>query len=181
MSGTILALLASILFGATVATPLMLSRAIRDRIKSKELIRLRTVAIYGTLSLLAGFALFTRLGTDMRFLAGLYGMGEAADDVEQSDQEAVLRELWYRLMTPPPLRPTCYADDVVVCDLSDDFAAVSGETAWGGEAYWQLVGLGVISGLTSAGLVWLLTRHGSADDEEGGKDDGVHTTSSDTQ
>jgi hypothetical protein len=161
---TILAILASIFFGATIAAPLMLSRAVRERLRRTERTRTGTIVIYGILSLIVGFLLFARLGTDVRYLTGLYNEELTSESIQ--DEQAVIRELWYRLMTPPPLRPDCYSSERTVCTLSDDIATASGDTAWGWLAYWQLIGLGTVSGLTSAVLTWLLTQPASGDEEE---------------
>ncbi len=165
MQNAVIVILLPIIFGAVMALPILLSRTIRGRIGETEGTRRRMIATYGILSLAVGFMLFTRISADASLYFAAYRGGEPGPAIE-GHEEAVVRELWYRQMTPPALRPSCYSDETAVCDLSDDVVAANGAAAWGWGVYLQMVGAGILAGLTSGGLAWLLTRARPGDEEK---------------
>jgi len=155
----------SVLLGVAMAAPSILFRITGRQEENSAATRRRMTAIYGVLSFVVGFAVFARVSARTSLAMGLAGEALAGEAL-QAHQEAIDFELWYRMMTPPFLRPACYSSEPTVCALSDDVIAASAGVGWGWGAYCRLFGFGVIPGLVTTGLVWLITRPRPSDGSE---------------
>ena len=75
----------------------------------------------------------------------------------EANEPFVVRELWIRLLLPPPLRPPCSTRKAWVCTEVDSVVSAT-PAQWRWSAYWVDVGLGSISVAANSILVWLYTR-----------------------
>jgi len=117
--------------------------------------RLTGVLIIGLLSLAIGFGLFTRLGAEVRYIFGTIGE-PPWQRAEDPYRPAIVKEIWIRLLVPPPLQGPCYAREAVVCQRADWATPGAADRDWG--SYLADIGMCLISSLTSGFLVWLFTR-----------------------
>lgn len=166
---------AFILMGAVVSLPILFSRGLRARLQQTLRTRLTTIIVYGLIAFLIGFAIHARVLADSRYdyssiltrgeeSAPSPGLGASQEAPEAT--EAAVFELWVRLIVPPPLRQACYTRDTSVCDAADAVIAVTQEFDWGWGVYLRFVRMGLVTGLTSAGLVWFYTRPRATSESE---------------
>ena len=65
------------------------------------------------------FGLWARLGAEYQFANGEFPNVAGFEHYRQ----AIIHELWLRLLTLPSTRPTCFSDEVTVCNYADQYAS----------------------------------------------------------
>ena len=120
-----------------------------------------------TVSFVISFGLWTRLNAEAAYVFGTMVMVDTFDPERiptatwppetLANKPFVIRELWTRLLIPPPVRRPCYAGEAWVCGLADDVLPATSDR-WSWKSYLQDVGLAGVSVLTSSVLAWLFTR-----------------------
>jgi hypothetical protein len=138
-----------------LASLVVLIPPIRKLGRCNAVARLTGVLIIGLLSLMIGFGLFTRLGAEVHYIFGTIGE-PPWQRAEDPYKPAIVKEIWIRLLMPPPLQRPCYAGEAVVCQRTDWAAPSAADRDWG--SYLMDIGICLISSLTSGFLVWMFTR-----------------------
>jgi hypothetical protein len=127
---------------------------VRELARRNVTARRVVVFIVGLLSLVIAFGLYTRLGAEVYYIFGTIGE-PPWQKTEDPYKQAVVREIWTRLLVPPPLQRPCYAGEAVVCEKADWTAPIVRDGGWG--TYLGGVGICLISALAGGFLAWLFT------------------------
>jgi hypothetical protein len=127
---------------------------VRELARRNVTARRVVVFIVGLLSLVIAFGLYTRLGAELYYIFGTIGE-PSWQSTEDPYKQAIVREIWTRLLVPPPLQRPCYAGEAVVCEEADWIGPIVGDRGWG--AYLGSVGICLISALAGGFLAWLFT------------------------
>jgi hypothetical protein len=138
------------------------ARALKQRSRTALVV---IMLVYGLISFAISFALSSRLAADA-YLPLFDSLVNPRDGTlpqavteEALEQAAnVTRELWRRVLVPPPLREPCYTEEEAVCAAADDVAPAVLGGNWGWESYMQLIGRGLISAALTLTLIWGGTR-----------------------
>ena len=152
--GITVIVLALALVGA-LASLVVLIPPIRKLGRCNAVARLTGVLIIGLLSLVIGFGLFTRLGAEVHYIFSTIGE-PPWQRAEDPYRPVIVKEIWIRLLVPPPLQRPCYAGEAVVCQRADWATPNAAGRDWG--SYLADIGICLISSLTSGFLVWMFTR-----------------------
>ena len=147
----ILLVLALGLIGALVSLVVLIP-PIRKLARRDATARQAVVLVVGLLSLVVAFGLYTRLGAELYYIFGTIGE-PPWQRTEDPDKPAIVREVWMRMLVPPPLLRPCYAGEAVVCEKADWIGPIVGDRGWG--AYLGSVGICLISALAGGFLAWL--------------------------
>src|SRR6185503_7100207 len=124
--------------------------------------RVTLILILGLLACSISFGTITRLGAEVQFAfltLRAYPEHEstpamqAAIEEQQRNKRAIVHELWLREIIPPTIQSSCYTDNSFACDFVSNNNVSS---TW--RAYWQSIGLGIISVVVCGVLVWRFTR-----------------------
>ena len=155
-----------VLVGALVSLLALLSPVRRLCRRSLES-RIAVICILGLIPFVISFGLWTRLSAEAAYVFGTMVMVDTFDPERIPtatwppetlvNKPFVIRELWMRLLIPPPVRRSCYAGEAWVCGLADDVLPATSDQ-WSCKSYVQDVGMAGVSALTSCVLVWLFTR-----------------------
>ena len=155
-----------VLVGALVSLLALLS-PIRRLCRRSLVARIAVICILGLVSFVIGFGLWTRLNAEAAHVFGTMIIVDTFDAERTptatwppetlANKPFVIRELWTRLLIPPPVRRPCYAGEAWVCGLTDDVLPATSDR-WSWKSYLQDVGLAGVSVLTSSVLAWLFTR-----------------------
>jgi len=155
-----------VLVGALVSLLALLS-PVRRLCRRSLVTRIAVICILGMVSFVIGFGLWMRLTAEAAYVFGTMVMVDTFDPERIPvatwpletlvNKPFVIRELWMRLLTPPPARRSCYASEAWVCGLADDVLPATSDR-WSGQSYLQDVGMAGIPVLTSCVLVWFFTR-----------------------
>ena len=114
----------------------------------------------------ASIGLGTRLGAEVDYIFAYQTIVDTFDASRpayvarppeyEANRPYVARELWVRLLIPPPLRQRCYTSIDWVCEKADQ--VLPGSSTWGSSSYFKGVGLAGIPMLVSGTLAWLFTQ-----------------------
>jgi hypothetical protein len=138
-----------------LASLVVLIPPIRKLGRGSTVARLTGILIIGLLSLVIGLGLYARLGAEVHYIFSTIGE-PPWQRAEDPYKPAIVKEIWIRLLVPPPLQRPCYAREAVVCQRADWAAPGAADGDWG--SYLTGMGICLISSLTSGLLVWLFTR-----------------------
>ena len=155
-----------VLLGALISLLALLS-PVRSLCRRSTGARIAVICILGFVSLAVGFGLWTRLSAEAAYVFGTMVMVDTFDPERIPtatwppetlvNKPFVIRELWTRLLIPPPVRRACYAGEAWVCGLADDVLPATSDR-WSWRSYLQDVGMAGVPVLTSSVLAWLFTR-----------------------
>jgi hypothetical protein len=155
-----------VLVGALVSLLALLS-PVRRLCRRSLGSRIVVICILGLVSFVISFGLWTRLNAEAAYVFGTMVMVDTFDPERIPtatwppetlvNKPFVIRELWMRLLTPPPVRRSCYAGEAWVCGLADDVLPATSDR-WSWKSYLRDVGMAGIPVLTSSALAWLFTR-----------------------
>jgi hypothetical protein len=155
-----------VLVGALISLLALLS-PVRRLCRRSLVARIAVICILGLVSFVIGFGLWTRLNAEVAYVFGTMVMVDTFDPERIPtatwppetlvNKPFVIRELWMRLLIPPPVRRSCYAGEAWVCDLADDALPATSDR-WSGQSYLQDVSMAGVPVLTSSVLAWLFTR-----------------------
>jgi hypothetical protein len=155
-----------VLVGALVSLLALLS-PVRRICRRSLVARIAAICILGLVSFVISFGLWTRLSAEAAHVFGTMVIVDTFDAERTptatwppetlANKPFVIRELWTRLLIPPPVRRSCYAGEAWVCGLADDVLPATSDR-WSWKSYLQDVGLAGVSALTSSVLAWLFTR-----------------------
>jgi hypothetical protein len=152
----------SFILGILVALPVLIPPLRRLGRRSARARRV-TILAFGLLSLMMGFALWTRSIAELIYAFNrpfvLSNTLESPEPTEyRENRRAIVNEIWMRRVVPPPWRRSCYTSQETVCHLADYVApaAEMDTSSWAG--YLHILGVNLISALTSGAFVWLFTR-----------------------
>jgi hypothetical protein len=155
-----------VLVGALISLLALLS-PVRRLCRPNLVARIAVICILGLVSFVIGFGLWTRLNAEAAYVFGTMVIVDTFDPERIPaatwppetlvNKPFVIRELWTRLLIPPPVRRSCYAGEAWVCGLADDVLPATSDR-WSGKSYLQDVGMAGVSALTSCVLAWLFTQ-----------------------
>ena len=156
-----------ILIGALVSL-VALVPPIRRWCRRSVAARITTICTLGLVSFVISFGGYTRLYAEAIYAVGTIVHVDTFDPnikptvtpIEtyyQRSRPVVVNEVWIRLLIPPGVRQSCYAEEAWICDLADD-VKFSGWDQRGWGAYLLDVGMACVSVVTSGVLVWRFTR-----------------------
>ena len=155
-----------VLVGALVSLLALLS-PVRRLCRRSLVARIAAICILGLVSFVISFGLWTRLNAEAAYVFGTMVMADTFDPERIPtatwppetlvNKPFVIRELWMRLLIPPPVRQPCYADEAWVCGLADDVLPAT-SNRWKWQSYLRDVGMASVPVLTSSVLAWLFTR-----------------------
>ena len=155
-----------VLVGALVSLLALLS-PVRRLCRRSLVARIAVICILGLVSFVISFGLSIRLNAEAAYVFGTMVMVDTFDPERIPtatwppetlvDKPFVIRELWMRLLIPPPVRRSCYAGEAWVCGLADDVLPATSDR-WSCKSYLQGVGMASVPVLTSSVLAWLFTR-----------------------
>ena len=155
-----------VLMGALTSLLTLLS-PVRRLCRRSLVARIAAICILGLVSFGISFGLWTRLSAEAAYVFGTMVMVDTFDPERIPtatwppetlvNKPFVIRELWTRLLIPPPVRRSCYAGEAWVCGLADDVLPATSDR-WSGQSYLQDVGTAGVPALTSSVLAWLFTR-----------------------
>jgi hypothetical protein len=155
-----------VLVGALVSLLALLS-PVRRLCRRSLVARIAVICILGLISFVISFGLSMRLNAEAAYVFGTMVMVDTFDPERIPtatwppetlvNKPLVIRELWMRLLIPPPARRSCYAGEAWVCSLADDVLPATSDR-WSGQSYLQDVGMTSVPALTSCVLAWLFTR-----------------------
>jgi hypothetical protein len=153
---------ALLLVGAFISLPALL-RPVRRSCQRRLAARGAVLCVLGLVSFVIGFGGLTRLEAQATYIFGTIGIVDFEPEEArvtrppEANEPFVVRELWVRLLLPPPLRQRCYTSEAWVCAEADKLVPATSE-CWGWSSYWLDVGLGSVSVVANSMLVWLFTR-----------------------
>lgn len=155
-----------VLVGALVSLLALLS-PVRRLCRRSLVTRIAVICILGLVSFVISFGLWARLNAEAAYVFGTMVIVDTFDPERIPtatwppetlvNKPLVIRELWTRLLIPPPVRRSCYAGEAWVCGLADGVLPATSDL-WSWKSYLRDVGMACVPALTSSVLVWLFTR-----------------------
>jgi len=167
--GPFLVVIAGLVLLGTLISLLALLSPVRSLCRRSTGARIAVICILGSVSLAAGFGLWTRLHAEAAYVFGTFVMVDTFDPEDiptatwppetQANRPFVVRELWTRLLVPPAVRRPCYAREAWVCELADDVLPAASDR-WSGSSYLLDLGIACVPALVSVTIVGFFTRKG---------------------
>jgi hypothetical protein len=151
------------ILGILLALPVLIPPLRRLSRRSARARRI-TILVFGLLSLIISFAVWTRSIAELIYAFNRPFLSsntlEFTEHTEyRENRRAIVNEIWMRRVVPPPWRRSCYTSQETVCHLADYVApAAEMDDSSYQTGYLHILGVNLISALTTGAFVWLFTR-----------------------